>query len=435
MKKSLVLTVALALGITGAAFAAAANPFADVPQKHWAYDAVSKLAKAGIVDGYDSKTFGGEKAMTRYEMAQVVGKAMNKSEKADADNKKLIDKLSVEFAAELNNLGVRVSKLEANQPNVKISGDARVRWNNTANKADGQQFKDRFRVNLTSQINDTTSMFARLVITDDNFNQDSKQRLSDMALTTKFDKNNSVTLGRYSLNMGASTYLAGTTGDLDGIMTNSKIGNFGLMLGYAQIRQNINSMVTNNLYIKNVAFAEGTYTTGKAKIYADYFKNLNDGASDGNAHVVLDAYKVAGISASYKFDNNFKMNADYYKNSAKAVKMSDGSEPTATAIRVDYKGVSAAKPGSWGAYVEYNKFVGNALPYAFAGPTTKSNPADLGITNLTQNGLKSFVIGADYGLAKNVTFNAYYQFNAKNTETGADAPNKTFTRAQINYAF
>ena len=71
MKKSLVLAMAMALGVTASAYAA--NPFSDVPAGHWAYDSVNKLAAAGIVDGYGNGTFGGDRLMTRYEMAQIVG--------------------------------------------------------------------------------------------------------------------------------------------------------------------------------------------------------------------------------------------------------------------------------------------------------------------------------------------------------------------------
>ncbi|WP_337774831.1 S-layer homology domain-containing protein, partial [Phascolarctobacterium faecium] len=54
MKKSLVLAMAMALGVTASAYAA--NPFSDVPAGHWAYDSVNKLAAAGIVDGYGNGT-------------------------------------------------------------------------------------------------------------------------------------------------------------------------------------------------------------------------------------------------------------------------------------------------------------------------------------------------------------------------------------------
>ena len=67
MKKQLVasLAAAMVLGVAGTSFAAA-NPFADVPSKHWAYDSVTSLAQAGIVDGYGDGKFQGDKMMSRY---------------------------------------------------------------------------------------------------------------------------------------------------------------------------------------------------------------------------------------------------------------------------------------------------------------------------------------------------------------------------------
>ena len=129
MKKNLIVALALVfvLGIAGTAFAAA-NPFVDVPAKHWAYDAVTKLAQAGILDGYGDGTYRGERLATRYELAQATAKAMARADKADAQMKALIDKLAVEFAAELNNLGVRVAKLEKNASSIKFWGDSRIRY-------------------------------------------------------------------------------------------------------------------------------------------------------------------------------------------------------------------------------------------------------------------------------------------------------------------
>ena len=113
MKKSLVLAMAMALGVTASAYAA--NPFSDVPAGHWAYDSVAKLAAAGVVDGYTDGAFAGDKLITRYEMAQIVAKAMAKG--ADCD------KLAAEFADELDTLGVRVAKLEKGADAVKITGE------------------------------------------------------------------------------------------------------------------------------------------------------------------------------------------------------------------------------------------------------------------------------------------------------------------------
>ena len=117
MKKSLVLAMAMALGVTASAYAA--NPFSDVPAGHWAYDSINKLAAAGVIEGDGDSTFGGDKLMTRYEMAQIVAKAMAKGAN--------VDKLAAEFADELDNLGVRVANLEKKADNVKVTGELRYK--------------------------------------------------------------------------------------------------------------------------------------------------------------------------------------------------------------------------------------------------------------------------------------------------------------------
>ncbi|MEG2068798.1 MAG: S-layer homology domain-containing protein, partial [Acidaminococcaceae bacterium] len=146
MKKSLVLAMAMALGVTATAFAA--NPFSDVPAGHWAYGSVAKLAAAGIVDGYPDGTFQGNETMTRYEMAQIVAKALAKGA-IGAD-----DKLVAEFANELDNLGVRVAKLEKNADNVKITGQLRAGYKSYDHKKQGDKAEGRTRLYLSGAIND-----------------------------------------------------------------------------------------------------------------------------------------------------------------------------------------------------------------------------------------------------------------------------------------
>lgn len=123
MKKKHLAAAVLAATVVSASSSAfaASNPFTDVPQGHWAYDAVAQLAADGVIEGYGDSTFQGDKNITRYEMAQMVAKAMAKKDVSAAD-KAAIDKLAAEFADELNNLGVRVVNLEKNSDNVKWSG-------------------------------------------------------------------------------------------------------------------------------------------------------------------------------------------------------------------------------------------------------------------------------------------------------------------------
>lgn len=81
-KKNLVLIAGasmLVLGVPAISMAqtpAASGPFADVPADHWAYQAVDTLQKAGIVIGYPDGTYGGKRAMTRYEFAVAIARLL-----------------------------------------------------------------------------------------------------------------------------------------------------------------------------------------------------------------------------------------------------------------------------------------------------------------------------------------------------------------------
>ena len=114
-----------ALLSSSALASAAANPFSDVPADHWAYDAVAQLADDGVIEGYGDGTYRGQNEITRYEMAQMVAKAMAKEDQVNAQQKAMIDRLAAEFAEELGNLGVRVENLEKKVDNVKWEGELR----------------------------------------------------------------------------------------------------------------------------------------------------------------------------------------------------------------------------------------------------------------------------------------------------------------------
>ena len=94
MRKTVVsaITTALVVGAASTTFAAA-NPFTDVPADHWAYDAVKELAADGVIEGYGDNSFQGDKNITRYEMAQMVAKAMAKTN-VSGNDKAIIDKLA-----------------------------------------------------------------------------------------------------------------------------------------------------------------------------------------------------------------------------------------------------------------------------------------------------------------------------------------------------
>lgn len=65
------VSVVLAAGMVTPAFAQRDN-FPDVADTHWAYEAVARLKKEGIITGYPDGTFQGKRMMTRYEMASLL---------------------------------------------------------------------------------------------------------------------------------------------------------------------------------------------------------------------------------------------------------------------------------------------------------------------------------------------------------------------------
>lgn len=162
---AVVLAAVLSLALVAPALA---QPFADVPTDHWAYDAIAELAAKGLIEGYPDGAFRGDRAMTRYEMAMVVARLLARIEaikipplpadlvrraemqKADAaisaalaaTDKRLtaklatIQRLVAEFRAELAALGVRVTAVEeelaairARLDNTRVTGDYRTRYN------------------------------------------------------------------------------------------------------------------------------------------------------------------------------------------------------------------------------------------------------------------------------------------------------------------
>ena len=185
MKKSLVLAMAMALGVTASAYAA--NPFSDVPAGHWAYDSINKLAAAGVIEGYGDSTFGGDKLMTRYEMSQIVAK------------------LAAEFADELDNLGVRVANLEKKADNVKVTGELRYKYMSKKDDAnDGQSFENdlRSRIWVTGQINDDWSYTGMIENTQDFYGESANKGDEDPSFARAYVEGKigglNVTAGRYN---------------------------------------------------------------------------------------------------------------------------------------------------------------------------------------------------------------------------------------------
>ena len=72
--------------------------FPDVPKDHWAYDYVKSLADRGYLEGYPDGEFKGDRAMTRYEYATVIYRALQNGAPNDADMSRAVEEFKPELA-------------------------------------------------------------------------------------------------------------------------------------------------------------------------------------------------------------------------------------------------------------------------------------------------------------------------------------------------
>ena len=388
MKKSLVLAMAMALGVTASAYAA--NPFSDVPAGHWAYDSINKLAAAGVIEGYGDSTFGGDKLMTRYEMAQIVAKAMAKGAN--------VDKLAAEFADELDNLGVRVAALEKKADNVKITGN--IRYNYADYDEDGYATKLRSRIWVKGQINDNwtyTGMLENIQDLKDNAgNEDTKfQR----AYVDGKIGGVAVEAGRLPLALvGGNLYDTRADGVVASYGKDVKVtGFYAKPTNQGKAVQQYGDFMKTELEYDNVYGAKVDAKFGVVAATAGYtvFQDATSTAYAYDAqqkkYVVsgsanLDDNKIWNVGVAFDLAKDLRLTADYMKSSEEYVTKDDD----AIVVGLSYAGAKAAKEGSFGVYANY---------YDQARSTVVAHTMN---GEYGTHGFKGYMVGANYTFAKNI---------------------------------
>ncbi|UQT41686.1 porin [Phascolarctobacterium succinatutens] len=385
MKKSLVLAMAMALGVTASAYAA--NPFSDVPAGHWAYDSINKLAAAGVIEGYGDTTFGGDKLMTRYEMAQIVAKAMAKGAN--------VDKLAAEFADELDNLGVRVANLEKKADNVKVTGELRYHYKDDGADINGYATELRSRIWVNGQINDDWTYTGML----ENI-QDLKNDKGDE--TTKFQRayvngklgGVKVQAGRYHSKLSEGNVYDSR---FDGVQA-SYGKDVKLTAGYGKAAHTTGLEATpKKANAKDTYYAELSGNVGKLALAAGYY-NYEDVKE---AKDVDDTIWTVG--ANYAFDKNFKLGAMYLNGDQDKYEGDDDG----FVVTASYKGAKAAKAGSWGLVAKYyDQGFSTYIDHTMNGYADSYTDAD--------QGFKGYSVAANYTFAKNIVGQVeWYDLEAK----------------------
>ena len=403
MKKTLVsaLTTALVVGAASTTFAAA-NPFSDVPADHWAYEAVSQLAADGVIDGYGDDTFKGNRNITRYEMAQMVAKAMAKN--TSGVDKALVDKLAAEFAEELNNLGVRVANLERNADMVKWTGKAEYTYNHHKDKGNGhssasdQDGTFLFRLEPSAEVNSNWHVKARLDAKTDvgsdngSTNNDSKVELKRIWAQGDYDKFQ-VKIGKFApINNDsfADTTFSGAElsygKEVKGIVGFGRLNKNSLESAYINTWRNPNRRPSGTYQYVGVGYNKGKFD---GMLSWHHVKVRNNGFTRAYANEAnKEQMNIIGAQAAYAFSKNVSVNGYYAWN-----KNAD-KEKKAGSFEVDYKGAQKENKGTWGAWAAYRHLGTNAII---------SNTYDV-----VRTGEKGWEVGFNYTPFKNIVTTLRY---------------------------
>ncbi len=463
MKKIFALAAVAAL--TAGVSAYAANPFSDVSQDDWAYQAVSDLSVQGVVEGYPDGTFKGERNMTRYELAQIVARMLAKEDQLNAEQKATLNKLAAEFADELANLGVRVSNLEKKVGNLYWSGDARMQYQRKfdAKKAGDAEHPDmrksdswtgRMRINVKAQVNDQVTVNGRFVNEMDF--KDGKESSTFMdRINAKWEPNDKthVTIGRQGVALDQTGTFWDEDGAFDGVVAGYDNGKFGIEAGYGRFKdaykfeeegaayENVDSMeawyakLTGHIhdradvsafYLKNTSTPNGAITKPEEGSEEDENENKNNGALKGKI-------SVWGVGATVDLGKKFVLDGDYVR-----TRVSGEGHADLWTAGLTYGAVDTNKVGSWSLGLHYVK--AKDIAYLLGNSALDmTDQLDYGlVTSITYEDIDNtevhfWVAKAGVALQKNVELDAYYNFAAKSSN-GVPNPKDTWG-VELNYTF
>ena len=398
MKKSLVLAMAMALGVTASAYAA--NPFSDVPAGHWAYDAVNKLAAEGVVDGYPDGTYGGDKLMTRYEMAQIVAKAMAKGAN--------VDKLAAEFADELDSLGVRVANLEKKADNVKITGQIRASYRDADDK--GHQGRLRTRLFVNGTINEDWTYIGRFENNQYYDGADTKKGYSDAAGDDEVKFNWAYVIGRVGgvkMEAGRQDFTNADVVDITGDGVKLAYGSDWQVKGWAfkgtsdVVDYTDTAMQDGDrVYVAAVEGAFGAVDTAVRYYKAD----------------TVDENEIVEVALAGEVAKDLTLRGSWFNGTVADEAEVGDFDTNGWLVGLSYRGAKASEVGSWGAYATYSDrpYATYLLPTNFSGYAVKPNDLHDG------DGYEGYEVGANVTLAKNIVAGVKY-FDYESREGKDDA--------------
>lgn len=404
MKKSLVsaLTTALVVGAASTTFAAA-NPFSDVPADHWAYDAIAQLAAEGVVEGYGDGSYRGEQEITRYEMAQMVAKAMAKGVSSAT-----LDKLAAEFADELNQLGVRVAALEKKVDNVKWAGQLRYRYarqhTNNKGRHNGNKNELRFRIEPSATVNNHWTVKSRMDYTGNTKTSADVNTVSVDRLYAEGKYNfGTIQLGKFNVKTNADFGLVNND-TMTGISVEAgkKLKVKAVAARYNYYDASITSKDDKEDGTGDVLGLEVYSKANKLSYGVGYMQAKISDEKTGAVTVNEDKMRIVYGGLGYRFNKSVAVEAAYARNTKKTFDVGSADRQR-MAFNLKYKGADKAKAGSYGLWAGY-------LNIGQASGLYSTYRADNG--GLVDD-FRGWEIGGQVTLAKNIQAQLRYNWGDK----------------------
>lgn len=432
MKKFLTAAAAAAAIMTANTVSyAAANPFEDVPADHWAYDAVAQLAADGVIEGYGDGTYRGDQEITRYEMAQMVARAMARTNVSSAD-RAMIDRLAAEFADELNSLGVRVAALEKKVDNVKWKGWIGYEYWNDRHEGTTHYNLQRFQFQLNPivQINEHWQGRARLKYLSDantasnigaNAGDDSKFEMDRIWAEGKYGTTK-IQLGKISYETRLDRGLVLGNRLAGGILTfgNQLQATIGAGRQARDPNRNRANTVDNMQFLELTYHANDKFDLGAAYYHLKNKRAYKDGAGrfwkswDNSSDAFgSETRNIWEVGMTYTFSPKWLLNLAYARSNGDwASKYNQAYN-----IEFDYNGgrYPDMKPGNFGAFIAYRHMGRGAVIFPTYDETY----------TFTNNGtVRGFNVGAAYVFDKNIMGTVLY-FRGKELGDSSDRDTST----------
>jgi hypothetical protein len=357
------------------------------------------LANEGVIEGYGDGTYRGNRNITRYEMAQMIARALAKTPKTtiSSTSRAELDKLAAEFRDELDNLGVRVDELEKHSDFVKWAGKIEYTYNHHkvrdgAYSAKGMDHGGVFRLEPKAEVNDHWTAVARFDASYNGRNDTTADaKLKRVYAQGDYEKFG-VKLGRFGFcpsiedGIAVDTVISGAElsfgSKWQAILTAGRIGADSDEAHFDGIYNDHTDVIAANIRYNpgdTGLYGGASYYYAKDKDFEAYSKKADENKAG-----------IWAVGLGYKFNDMLDLHGSYGRNS----KADFQKDAWAVDLRYGNYGDYSEK-GDWAIWAGYAKF-------GYGAGIATSQGDDI------RTGEKGWHIGAAYAPFKNVGILARY---------------------------